>query len=54
VAEAVRYVEHQSLWLDLRVLARTACCVLLYSCFSPARRPLPEPPRAQPECGAAE
>jgi len=53
VAEAVRYVDEQSLWLDLKVLARTAFCVLFYSCFPPARRPLPDPPRAaHPSCGA--
>jgi lipopolysaccharide/colanic/teichoic acid biosynthesis glycosyltransferase len=40
--EALRYVDEQSFWLDLRVVAQTAACVLFRSWVPPKRRPLPE------------
>ena len=42
--EALRYVDQQSFWLDLRVVAQTAACVLFRSWVRPKRRPLPEAP----------
>jgi lipopolysaccharide/colanic/teichoic acid biosynthesis glycosyltransferase len=44
VAEALRYVEHQSLWLDLKVIARLIYCVLVHSWLLPKPRPLPVEP----------
>jgi lipopolysaccharide/colanic/teichoic acid biosynthesis glycosyltransferase len=41
VAEAVRYVEQQSLLVDLRVIVCLVFCVLVRSWLPPARRPLP-------------
>ncbi len=41
VAEAIRYADRQTLWLDLRVMARLVFCVLVHSWLPPARRPLP-------------
>jgi lipopolysaccharide/colanic/teichoic acid biosynthesis glycosyltransferase len=41
VAEAVRYVERQSLLLDFQVIARLIFCVLVRSWLPPARQPLP-------------
>jgi lipopolysaccharide/colanic/teichoic acid biosynthesis glycosyltransferase len=41
VAEAVRYAERQGLWLDLKVIAQTAFCVLVRSWLPPRKRPLP-------------
>jgi lipopolysaccharide/colanic/teichoic acid biosynthesis glycosyltransferase len=40
-AEAIRYVEQQSLWLDAKVIARLMFCVLVRSWLPPPRRPLP-------------
>jgi lipopolysaccharide/colanic/teichoic acid biosynthesis glycosyltransferase len=40
--EALRYVDEQSLWLDLRVMAQTAACVLFRSWLPPQRKPLPD------------
>jgi lipopolysaccharide/colanic/teichoic acid biosynthesis glycosyltransferase len=39
--EAIRYVQEQSFWLDMRVIARLFFCVLVRSWLPPARRPLP-------------
>jgi lipopolysaccharide/colanic/teichoic acid biosynthesis glycosyltransferase len=44
LAEALRYVEGQSLLLDLKVIARTAFCVLFRSWLPPKRKPLSEDP----------
>jgi lipopolysaccharide/colanic/teichoic acid biosynthesis glycosyltransferase len=41
VAEAIRYVERQSLWLDVQVIGRLVYCVLVQSWWPPRRRPLP-------------
>ena len=41
--EAVRYVEGQSLLLDLKVIGGLIFCVLVYSWLPPRRRPLPPP-----------
>jgi lipopolysaccharide/colanic/teichoic acid biosynthesis glycosyltransferase len=41
-AEAVRYVERRSLWLDFQVMLRLAFCVLVRSWLPPAKRALPE------------
>jgi len=41
VAEAIRYVERQSLWLDTQVILRLVYCVLVQSWLPPRRRPLP-------------
>ncbi len=44
LAEALRYVERQSLWLDLKVIGQTIFCVLLNSWSPPPKQPLmPEP-----------
>lgn len=40
VAEGVRYVEHQSLWLDCKVLLQTAACVLFRSWVPQEKRPV--------------
>lgn len=40
--EALRYVDEQSLWLDLRVIVQTAACVLFRSWLPPKRKPLPD------------
>jgi lipopolysaccharide/colanic/teichoic acid biosynthesis glycosyltransferase len=40
VAEAIRYVERQSLWLDCAVILRMIFCVLIRSWLPPAPRPL--------------
>ncbi len=45
LAEALRYVEEQSLWVDLKVVAQTMVCVLFRSWLPPKRKPLPEEPR---------
>jgi len=53
-AEGVRYVERQSLALDLQILARTLYCVLVHSWLPPKRQPLaPGTPAARPH-GIAE
>jgi lipopolysaccharide/colanic/teichoic acid biosynthesis glycosyltransferase len=41
VAEAVRYVERQSLFLDAQVVARLIFCVLVRSWLPPRQKPLP-------------
>jgi lipopolysaccharide/colanic/teichoic acid biosynthesis glycosyltransferase len=41
VAEAIRYVERQSLWVDLGVMLQLIFCVLVRSWLPQARRPLP-------------
>ncbi len=41
VGEAIDYIDHQSLLLDLHVLAQLLYCVLVYSWLAPKRRPLP-------------
>jgi lipopolysaccharide/colanic/teichoic acid biosynthesis glycosyltransferase len=43
--EALRYVERQSLWLDLRVVGQTMFCVLFRSWLPPKRKPLSDEPR---------
>jgi lipopolysaccharide/colanic/teichoic acid biosynthesis glycosyltransferase len=40
-AEGIRYVERQSLLLDLQVIVRLIFCVLVRSWLPPAKRPLP-------------
>jgi lipopolysaccharide/colanic/teichoic acid biosynthesis glycosyltransferase len=40
VAEAIRYVERQSLWLDVQVIVRLVFCVVVRSWLPPAKRPL--------------
>ena len=40
VAEGMRYVEQQSLLLDLKVIGQTAFCILVYSWLPPKRQPL--------------
>jgi lipopolysaccharide/colanic/teichoic acid biosynthesis glycosyltransferase len=46
LADAAEYVEHCSLALDMKVIIRTAYCVLVYSWIPPAKRPFPlERPR---------
>jgi lipopolysaccharide/colanic/teichoic acid biosynthesis glycosyltransferase len=44
LAEALRYVEGQSLWVDLKVLGQTLACVLFRSWLPPKRKPLPDDP----------
>jgi lipopolysaccharide/colanic/teichoic acid biosynthesis glycosyltransferase len=41
VAEAIRYAEQQSLWLDVQVILRLVFCVVVRSWLAPAKRPLP-------------
>jgi len=41
VAEGVRYVEQQSLWLDLKIIGQLLFCILVYSWRPPEKRPLP-------------
>lgn len=41
VAESLRYVENQSLLLDMYVLLKTAYCVLVYSWLPPKKKPVP-------------
>jgi lipopolysaccharide/colanic/teichoic acid biosynthesis glycosyltransferase len=41
VAEAIRYVEQPSLWLDVQVIVRLVFCVVVRSWLPPAKRPLP-------------
>jgi lipopolysaccharide/colanic/teichoic acid biosynthesis glycosyltransferase len=41
VAEAIRYVERQSLWLDVQVLLRLVYCVFVQSWLPPRPRELP-------------
>jgi lipopolysaccharide/colanic/teichoic acid biosynthesis glycosyltransferase len=41
VAEALRYVERQSLLLDVQVILRLIFCVLIRSWLPPARQPIP-------------
>ena len=43
VAEAICYVDRQSLWLDCQVIARLIFCVLVRSWLPPAKRSLSEP-----------
>ncbi len=40
LAEALRYVEERNFWIDLRVIAGTAVCVLFHSWIPPKRKPL--------------
>jgi len=40
VAEGIRYIEQQSFWLDLKILAETAFCVLVRSWIPPRQKPL--------------
>jgi lipopolysaccharide/colanic/teichoic acid biosynthesis glycosyltransferase len=47
--EALRYVDQQDFWLDLRVVAQTAACVLFRSWVPPKRRPLPNASGAEEE-----
>lgn len=42
--EALRYVERQNLWLDLKVLAQTTFCVVFRSWLPPEPKPLPDEP----------
>jgi lipopolysaccharide/colanic/teichoic acid biosynthesis glycosyltransferase len=42
LAESLRYVEQQSLWLDLKIIFHTAFCILVYSWLPPEKQPLPE------------
>ena len=44
VAEAIRYVEQQSLWLDMRVVLRLVYCVFVQSWLPPRPRDLPSTP----------
>lgn len=41
VAEGIRYIEQRSFWLDLKILAETAFCVLVRSWIPPRQKPLP-------------
>jgi lipopolysaccharide/colanic/teichoic acid biosynthesis glycosyltransferase len=41
VAEAIRYVQRQSLWVDLQVVLRLIFCVVVRSWLPPAKRALP-------------
>ena len=49
VAEGLRYIEHQSLLFDLKILAQTVFCVLVYSWHPPKKQPLSMVQREQPE-----
>jgi lipopolysaccharide/colanic/teichoic acid biosynthesis glycosyltransferase/glycosyltransferase involved in cell wall biosynthesis len=40
LAECLRYVEHQSLLLDLKVIGQTAFCVLVQTWLPPRRKPV--------------
>lgn len=40
VSEEIRYIEQQSFWLDFKILAETAFCVLLRSWIPPRQKPL--------------
>lgn len=40
VAEGLWYVEHRSMFLDLKVLAQMIYCVMVYSWIPPKKRPL--------------
>jgi|SRR5688572_1706698 len=42
LAESLRYVEQQSLGLDLKIILQTAFCILVYSWLPPEKQPLPE------------
>lgn len=44
VAEGLRYIEQQSFWLDLKILAETAFCVFVRSWIPPRQKPLPTEP----------
>ena len=44
LTESLRYIEEQNLLLDLWILLQTAYCVVVFSFFSPQKRPLPETP----------
>jgi lipopolysaccharide/colanic/teichoic acid biosynthesis glycosyltransferase len=41
VAESLRYIEQQSLLLDLKVLLQTAYCILVHTWLPPRKQPLP-------------
>lgn len=45
LAESLRYVEQQSLWLDLKIITQTAFCVLVHSWLLPPRKQLLPPPQ---------
>jgi lipopolysaccharide/colanic/teichoic acid biosynthesis glycosyltransferase len=47
VAEAMRYADRQTLWLDFQVILRLVFCVLVRSWLPPRRRPLPAEIKAQ-------
>jgi lipopolysaccharide/colanic/teichoic acid biosynthesis glycosyltransferase len=51
VAEALRYVERQSLLLDFQVIAQLLFCVLVRSWLPPRKQPLP--PVQGPDCPEA-
>jgi lipopolysaccharide/colanic/teichoic acid biosynthesis glycosyltransferase len=40
VAEGLRYVEHRSMWLDIKVLVRIAFCVVVHSLLPPKKQPV--------------
>jgi lipopolysaccharide/colanic/teichoic acid biosynthesis glycosyltransferase len=40
LAGALHYIEHQSLWLDLKVILQTAYCVLVHSWLPPKKQTL--------------
>ena len=41
-AAAIYYLEHQSLLLDMQVIARLIFCVLVRSWLPPVKRPVPD------------